>query len=325
MLAGDGSDYQNFQLERQQIEKDLKDLRDKSPKGSIDESAKRFLVLVNSQPDWMTTSSCSGRLVTYLPGVSEIFSTKETASTLLSSSTSHGPIPTKQRSVNGKGSGNWLFVSHSTLTRDELDDPIKTLFGNRQVELVESDHSYSKRDILGKSQVVHLIYQPPVFHLLARSVSISEPILRTVIAAGFRNSGLTISQKGRVILAIRAAAGGLDVPIAIKTNQINEIETVSNEKFQLLVGLEYLQSLILEGNRLMEQNEERLDRLFVGLQEAFCKIGLSSINEMWEPAEDRKRRMKEQGLALQALKLKHIAQSDKSNEEKGSEVLNQVD
>ncbi|KAG0305725.1 hypothetical protein BGZ99_001997, partial [Dissophora globulifera] len=47
------------------------DTPDKSPKGYVDEPLLPLIVLINSHSDYVTTSSCSGRICTYLEGVDE--------------------------------------------------------------------------------------------------------------------------------------------------------------------------------------------------------------------------------------------------------------
>ncbi|KAH9450003.1 hypothetical protein MJO28_014256 [Puccinia striiformis f. sp. tritici] len=296
------AEYHNFDLERKQIAQDLAELKDKSTKGTIDEPIRRFLDLINVQPDWISTSTCSGRLVSYLPGPSaettSLPDDNNTPDPFLSSPASSQRV---RPAVNGKGGGTWLFVSHSTLETSQLSDPIKTLFGgNYRLESLTPNPNSWRCD--SSSLVVHFVYQPPVFHLLVRSVAIAVPILTTAIGAGFRNSGITIGHRGRVILAIRASTGGLDVPIAIKIKPTevpaSSTDQVAPGTLQLLVSLDYLSKLLLQGNQLMQQNEAKLQRLFDALSTSFHPS--KSSDELWESAEDRRQRMRSEGLAARA-------------------------
>lgn len=288
-MAEEHPEYKYFDTERRQIAQDLADLKDKSPKGAIDGPVLRFLELINAQPDWISTSTCSGRLVTYLPGMM----TEPTQDP-------SGPLPASsrriRRTVNGKGGGIWLFVSHSALESNQLDSPIETLFGNE----CEIDQSVDQNIWPGHgySPAVHLVYQPPVFHLLARSVTVAVPLLSAVIGAGFRNSGLTVGHRGRVILAIRPSTGGLDVPIAIKkSSELNLAESSTPiEKLQLLVPLDYLTKLLHQGNKLMQQNEIKLQRLFEAISRCFQQSNPKPTTH-WESFEERRRRMKSESLA----------------------------
>ncbi|KAI8605763.1 methyltransferase TYW3-domain-containing protein [Dissophora ornata] len=61
---------------------------DKSPKGYVDEPLLPLIILINNHQDYVTTSSCSGRICTYLEGLDE-----------------------SQQATRAKG-GQWLYVSH---------------------------------------------------------------------------------------------------------------------------------------------------------------------------------------------------------------------
>ncbi|PLW32717.1 hypothetical protein PCANC_19555 [Puccinia coronata f. sp. avenae] len=286
------TEYRNFDVERAQIAQNLAELKDKSTKGTIDEPIRPFLDLINAQPDWISTSTCSGRLVSYLPGASA------------PDADSQQELSEQSRpAVNGKGGGNWLFVSHSTLEESQLTAPIQTLFGaSYDVQGPANANVWNPSD--PSSVVVHFVYQPPVFHLLARSVAVAVPLLTSAIGAGFRNSGITVGHRGRVILAIRASTGGLDVPIAIKkTGQPSSSSSSTGEAqhikgmLELLVPPDYLTALLLQGNQLMQQNRAKLDRLFLALVTAFCGPASRPLPPQWESAEDRRRRMRAEGLA----------------------------
>ena len=64
---------------------------DLSPKGSVDEGIKDLIAEINGLPDYVTTSSCAGRVAVYLEGAK-----------------------------GAKGGGKWLFTSH-----DLLEPPVK--------------------------------------------------------------------------------------------------------------------------------------------------------------------------------------------------------
>ncbi|MBW0522399.1 hypothetical protein O181_062114 [Austropuccinia psidii MF-1] len=295
-MSAEQEAYQNFDTERSRILRDLVELKDKSPKGSIDEPIRPFLTLINAQPDWVTTSTCSGRLVSYLPGTAADQNNPDQYEGL-------APASATRASVNGKGGGSWLFVSHSTLTAEQLGNPVKTLFGNHQVVTSPSSFEFWRQN--PTASVVHIVYQPPVLHLLAKSVAVAIPLLTAAIGAGFRNSGLTIGHRGRVILAIRASTGGLDVPIALLKSKPAGL-CRPQSMLELLVGIDYLHELLVEGNRLMAKNEEKLQRLFSSLKTTLEQSS-SKFTSHWETAEERRKRMKAEGLAAQAASVSNSA------------------
>lgn len=65
--------------------------QDLSPKGSVDVGIKTLISELNASPDYVTTSSCSGRVVIYLEGAK-----------------------------GAKGGGRWLFTSHNPIDLSDL-------------------------------------------------------------------------------------------------------------------------------------------------------------------------------------------------------------
>lgn len=88
---------------------------DPTSSGSQDRPLVDLLRLINTSPDHVTTSSCSGRVVIYAPcdddaaGVeAEVFDDGESDE----EEDVQGKGKARSRTQNGKGGGSWLFVSH---------------------------------------------------------------------------------------------------------------------------------------------------------------------------------------------------------------------
>ncbi|KAF8938226.1 hypothetical protein BGZ58_001346 [Dissophora ornata] len=100
---------------------------DKSPKGYVDEPLLPLIILINNHQDYVTTSSCSGRICTYLEGLDEsqqatvaaVDSTQYTGidgfeeedpqvSRGYEENTSLAAIEAAKRAKGGQ----WLYVSH---------------------------------------------------------------------------------------------------------------------------------------------------------------------------------------------------------------------
>ncbi|MCF7860657.1 hypothetical protein K9M79_00300 [Candidatus Woesearchaeota archaeon] len=67
------------------IKSDFLTKKDKSKKGMIDEQIKETVELINTMPDFFTTSSCSGRVILFVPGMKKtefktLFSSHESLS-----------------------------------------------------------------------------------------------------------------------------------------------------------------------------------------------------------------------------------------------------
>ena len=93
----------------EQLELPAEEYHDSSPKGSIDKPIQGLITEINSIPNLVTTSSCSGRIAVYLEG-------------------ERCPSSSKRRSPGGKGGGKWLFVSHEPLDVTKQKFSLYSLF-----------------------------------------------------------------------------------------------------------------------------------------------------------------------------------------------------
>lgn len=88
----------DFQKQKQKYLTDIEAGNDKSKKGCIDEEIKELVNKINTNPDYYTTSSCSGRILLY--------STSE---------------------ARKKNETEWLFVSHTEVIADEIKKALQNL------------------------------------------------------------------------------------------------------------------------------------------------------------------------------------------------------
>jgi len=86
----------------EQLELPAEEYHDASPKGSIDKPIQGLIKEINSIPNLVTTSSCSGRIAVYLEG--------------------------ERCNLGGKGGGKWLFVSHEPLDVTKQNFSLYSLF-----------------------------------------------------------------------------------------------------------------------------------------------------------------------------------------------------
>ena len=83
------------------------DYTDASPKGSIDTLIIPLITGINTLPQFVTTSSCSGRISVYLEGSKDDGHVNESAVP------AEGGVKTTVAGTGGKGGGGrWLYVSH---------------------------------------------------------------------------------------------------------------------------------------------------------------------------------------------------------------------
>ena len=142
---------------------------DLSPKGSVDEGIRDLVHEINRMDDYVTTSSCAGRVAVFLEGA--------TKSTNASSSLDHDraidSTPTLS-SQTGKGGGRWLFVSHHPV------DLAKYSTGGSLLSLLGLGTD-SKTDFPPagcRSQFIHFKFEPMV---CSSPSSFSKPLSDVIV------------------------------------------------------------------------------------------------------------------------------------------------
>ncbi|XP_078263995.1 tRNA wybutosine-synthesizing protein 3 homolog isoform X4 [Rhinoraja longicauda] len=78
-----------------------------------------------------------------------------------------------------------------------------------------------------------------------------EDVHSAAVNSGFRNSGITISKKGKIMMAVRSTHC-LEVPLC--------------HRGQVLVSEDYIEYLVQVANRKMEENQRRIDRFHACLR-----------------------------------------------------------
>lgn len=95
-------------------------------------------------------------------------------------------------SVDGRG-GRWLLSSHATVV---IDDVVAAL-------AVESTADDGDSGAVRGPGSVALKMEPGILHVQCRDVAAAKWLLQVALKAGFRESGLVLSESSKVMLAIR--------------------------------------------------------------------------------------------------------------------------
>lgn len=162
---------------------------DKSPKGSIDAPILAFVLRLNSHPDYVTTSTCSGRIALFA-------------------------------SAPGRG-GRWLLVEHRTVSLDEVATAIGASDDRPSLEGEASLYSDATVEDAAAAAaagglIVALKAEPAILHVQCRDEAAGRRLLAVALRAGFRESGLVLSNaSAKVMLAIRTTSNGLETPVAV--------------------------------------------------------------------------------------------------------------
>lgn len=173
---------------------------DLSRKGCIDDPIKGLVQFINEESDFVTTSSCSGRVVLFCEDVTN---------------------------GNHKKGCKWLFTSHENIKDDDLWNSIDPKEGNNILK-----------------------YEPLILHVQCSTLESAKLMHTCALESGFRNSGITLGKRGKVILAVRSCVG-LEVPLT--------------EDGIVLVSKEYLEFLTKKANEKIEENKLRTERFFCNL------------------------------------------------------------
>lgn len=129
---------------------------DASPKGSVDDGIRPLVDAINRRDGLVTTSSCAGRVSVYLEG-------KKTEKPLGDDT----PVWNRQEgaddanavraSTGGKGGGEWLFVSHSSIPdEDRGEDWASTTLG------LVADGKVEPHTGRGHQRLIHFKFEPMV-------------------------------------------------------------------------------------------------------------------------------------------------------------------
>ena len=178
---------------------------DRSPKGSVDARCYPVMEYLNGEADYVTTSSCSGRVSLWQDagehaGGEGAPDRDEEAEPEAEAGEEEGEAATAAASGGASkkksGGGGWLYVSHDLPEQAE----VVRVFG-------EADLSRG---------VVWVKFEPYILHVQARTLEASTVLLRAGLAAGFRNSGIVVggsAERPSYIVAFRHTAK-LDCPLA---------------------------------------------------------------------------------------------------------------
>lgn len=96
-------------------------------------------------------------------------------------------------------------------------------------------------------------FEPFVLHVQCKDLDSAKLLHSVAINSGFRNSGVSIGKKGKIIMAVRSTHC-LEVPLSFKG--------------EILVKENYIHFLVQTANQKMAENFDRIKRFFNGLQTA---------------------------------------------------------
>ncbi|XP_049628499.1 tRNA wybutosine-synthesizing protein 3 homolog [Suncus etruscus] len=142
---------------------------------------------------------------------------------------------------NQKQNCCWLLVTHKPCVKDNVIEALKKVSGDAILK-----------------------FEPFVLHVQCQELQDAQILHTVAIDSGFKNSGITVGKRGKIILAVRSTHG-LEVPLS--------------QKGKLLVSEDYIDFVLNIANQKMEENRKRIERFYTCLQN-ILKREASSNSEL---------------------------------------------
>ena len=166
------------------LKRNTREKADLSPKGSYDWPIRDLIDLINSHNDYMTTSSCSGRISLFV-AADDVVESDEIWDEV-------GAMP-QTKGVH------WLLVEHGPVQLDNVRTALNT--------------------VKNQSSLCYLRCEGFILHIHCKDIDAAKELHALALSSGFRESGITIGNK-RVMLAIRTTAYTTELPISIGNSRI---------------------------------------------------------------------------------------------------------
>ncbi|RLN69745.1 hypothetical protein BBP00_00000164 [Phytophthora kernoviae] len=186
-----------MRLKRESLRK-LQAAEDKSPKGCIDEPIVDLIKTINANPNYVTSSSCSGRIAVFC-----------------------GEAATGNGSDLITKGGKWLIAEHATITFDQL------------VTALRSPDATSSN-----SNMIIFKHEPFIMHVVCRDLDAAKELLQWGIACGFRESGVVLGNRKIMCAirttanGLEIPLGRSAEQLLVNEDYLRWIVGVANQKFE---------------------------------------------------------------------------------------------
>ncbi|EPY51411.1 wybutosine biosynthesis protein Tyw3 [Schizosaccharomyces cryophilus OY26] len=213
------SELETFDIQKEEILKGLaSSLPDASPKGNPDSPIFPLLDVINSHPDWVTSSSCSGRISIYVQGL-----------------------------TSRKGGGYWLFVSHEPCT--DLPAPLNT----ESVEYGKLPESPSEG-----SREIQFSFEPMILHVQTRSLETAQHLQRVAMSCGFRETGIQGSTNKYIVAIRTSLKIDVPIGVVDASERIQLFVTKEYMTWLIKRTLEYFAENQRRMDRIKDQLETQV-------------------------------------------------------------------
>ncbi|KAK5133139.1 hypothetical protein LTR08_008163 [Meristemomyces frigidus] len=213
---------------------------DLSPKGSVDAGIRDLIAEINALPEYVTTSSCAGRVAVYLEGGGK----------------------------GAKGGGKWLFTSHVNVDvgGENVDGDLFRLFG---LGAEAPSATASPPDVgTARDQAANPNANTQILHILTSSLPAAQHAASAALQAGFRESGINriLDAKDQAhspatpMVAVRSSGLAFDCIVGYEEAPAAESDPDAARIIRPMVAEQYLRTLIGVANQRFVTNSQRTGR-----------------------------------------------------------------
>ena len=205
---------------------------DKSKKGSFDAPIEDMLDHLNLHGEYVSTSSCSGRVAIFWENTATDTGVWTPANAAVAPGEAAPEGDTRRNKKGGLG-GQWLLCRHGAVTAEDVLDALARAPKSPGIATFK--------------------HEPFILHVECRSLDAATRLMEVARNGGFRESGISIGKK-HVMVGVRTSALKMEAPVL--------------EDGQLLVDADYIKVLVRLANEKFVKNQERTDKLYALLRRA---------------------------------------------------------
>lgn len=158
---------------------------DLSRKGSIDDPIRRLVEIINENPFYYTTSTCSGRITA---------------------------ISKPELNSGKKKESVFHLNSHQMLEPGELNEVVDKFLSRQMDNAISSTCWESQNGPKSIRYCLWLKFEPFIMHIQCYDLKKAKKLLNMALANGCRNSGITLGKPDKFMVAIRST-GSLESPV----------------------------------------------------------------------------------------------------------------
>ena len=265
--------------------------------GHVDPHIQHLVDVINQHHQFVTLSSCSGRIALFHPTATTTVTETKTTTTRTSESPLNmeegwnvNPNHTENGTTTGSGkgsTGSWVFVSH-----DVVDDPTASIVPfffppmdkniDKGIEHTEPPYELEKQQQPQQEHVCYFRFEPMLLHVAACHLEAGQFLLQVALQNGLRESGLIVTPQ-RVTVAFRTHSLAMSIPLSFQKGHIFFPKCI-----------EYIVSLTNELNRRLLLNLQLIDKVLASVQRAFRSMDRPSMSLLsHQAATEREPRMEQ--------------------------------